>query len=108
MMSMMQQPLSGVLAVVFFAAAGLAMALMFWRDFGGGRNRSAGCVKWYRAVHRVAMVTGITCYVLLLISGLQNDAVAQSRPVAKSHHLISPDDEDIDMNATEEVMPWHS
>lgn len=108
MMSMMPQQLSGVLVGVFFAAAGLAMVLMFWRDFGGGKNRSANGGKWFRALHGVAMITSITCYVLLLISDLQSDGVAQSRPVAKRHHIVSPDDEDIDMNATEEVMLWNS
>lgn len=108
MMSIMPQQLSEVLVGVFFAAAGLAMVLMFWRDFGGGKNCSANSGKWFRALYRVAIITSITCYVLLLILGIQNDAVAQSRPVAKRHHIVSPDDEDIDMNATEEVMLWNS
>lgn len=97
------------ITIVFFAAAVLAIFSAFLLDFGGaGRNRNHKRLGLLRSSCRLMVALSVGCYLTLLVLSMVTHDDVHVPENSNHHKVMTVTEEDIDMNATEDVVAFFS
>lgn len=97
------------ITIIFFTAAALAILTAFLLDFGRvGNGRNNKRVGLLRSGSRLMAALCLGCYLTLLVLSMVTHHDAHSNERSNYHKVTTVTEEDIDMNATEDVVAFFS